>query len=222
MKKIKAFLTKYHVMFFITLIMSIYFLVTEILNFIENKSAISMFTIILYISSITYISLMEYFDWKKKDPRYSYQFTFYYLLVNAIMLPLTVLFGNISKDLSPIYSVASYFQSELVLKIMLLVYILYLLFKFIKPIVKARKAKRENDHYARCGNFGDVISGLLTLITSFFGVFTLNMNEFMVMSLLSIRTVPFMVSAIVVWAVTIIFTIKIGLGIRKIKKELKD
>ena len=224
MKKIKEFLTKYHIVFFVTTIMSIYFLITEIMNFVEVKSAISMFTIILYISSITYVCLMEYFEWKGKDPRYSYQFTFYYLLINAIILPLTLLVGNITDSLNPIYMVSSRFTSDVVLKVMLVLYIIYLLFKFIKPIIKAKKAKSKNDHYSRCSNYGDIISGLLTLISSFFGILFVNAMTLMdnAPSLLSVREVPFILSSIIVWIVTLLLTIKCGLGIRKIKKELKD
>ena len=44
MKESKGFFSKYHVMFFVSVIVNVYFLVTEVLNFIEGFGALSFFT----------------------------------------------------------------------------------------------------------------------------------------------------------------------------------
>ncbi len=108
MKKIKEFIEKYRILFFISLIINIYFLVTEIFNFISTKAALSMFTIVLYVSTIVYMSLMELFELLKKSKQYAYTFTIYFLLVNALVLPITVLLGNLVDSISPIYRVSQF------------------------------------------------------------------------------------------------------------------
>ena len=218
MKKIKEFIEKYRILFFISLIINIYFLITEIFNFVSTKAALSMFTIVLYVSTIVYMSLMELFELLKKPKQYAYTFTIYFLLVNALVLPITVLLGNLIDSISPIYTVSRFVGSHITIAV--IIYFVYLLFKFIKPIFKSARAKRKEDDYARASFFGDIISALLTLITSFFGVAIIAVMPYLeAMPFYDIRSVPFIVSGIVVWALTIVFLIKCVIGKRKLNKK---
>ena len=219
MKKIKAFLNKYHVLFFIAVAMNLYFIVVEIVNFIDNASAISLFTIFLYSTTLIYMCLMEYFEWKHKDPKWSYIFTLWFLIFNAVLLPATIISANVFDTLSPFYIVSYYFGGTVSLIIMLIIYFAYLLYKFIKAIVKSIKAKKQKDDYARCGYFGDIISGLLTLISSFAGVVAMILSMYLEMMLLSINSIPFLLSSLAIFVLTIVFIVKCARGIHRIKKE---
>lgn len=218
MKESKGFFSKYHVMFFVSVIVNVYFLVTEVLNFIEGFGALSFFTMLLYFSSIVYMSLMELFETKKKDPKWAYVFTLWFLVINAALLPLTVLFANVFDSISPVYTISSFLGQGVPLIVSFLIYLAYLLFKFIKPALKSVRAKKKSDDYVRGGCFGDIVSGLFTLISSFTGIATvLFVGTFSETAMLNVNSVPFLLSAIAALVVSIICIVKCVKSIKKLK-----
>ena len=221
MKAFKEFLKKYHIVFFVVLVMNIYFLVTEILNFAAAFSALSLFTIVLYSSTIIYMSLMELYKTLNRETKWAYIFTLCFLLVNAVTLPLTILFANVFDSLSPVYTLSGLVNGKVSMIILILVYLGYLAFRFVLPIINSIRAKAKNDDYTRARNFGSIVSGGLTFITSFVGTF-LAYSAMMLseqMMLLNMNSVPFLIGAAVVFILTIIFVVKCIKGIINNKKS---
>lgn len=221
MKAFKDFLNKYHIVFFVVLAINIYFLVTEILNFSARLSALSLFTIVLYSSTIIYISIMELFKHLNKDAKWGYIFTLIFLLINAIALPITVLFANVFDSLSPVYMLSNLTNNQIPTLILILVYLGYLLFRFILPIINSLRAKAKHDDYTRCRYFSSIVSGGLTFVSSFLGTFIayLAIMYFDQLPLFSVNSVPFLFGAVVVLILTIIFIVKCVKGIKQNKKS---
>lgn len=222
MKKIKEFFAKYHIPFFIALVLNLFFLVREIYNVRNHQSALSVFTIVLYLTSLVYMSLMELFEYRNKSPKWSYVFTLWYLLINGLLLPITILLANAIDSLSAVYNVYTFTNGKVSIIILLLIYFAYLLYKIIKPIVKSVKAKKKKDDYERASNFGDVLEGVMTLISSFAGLFALFMSMYAETMFVNVNSAPFMVSVVIATIINLIFFIKCILGIRRIKKEQKQ
>lgn len=222
MKKIKEFFAKYHIPFFIALVLNLFFLVREIYNFSQFQSALSIFTIVLYLTSLIYMSLMELFEYRNKSNKWSYIFTLWYLLINGLLLPITILLANAIDSLSAVYNVYTFTKGEISIIILLLIYFAYLLYKIIKPIVKSVKAKKKKDDYERASNFGDVLEATMTLISSFAGLFALFMSMYAETMFVNVNSAPFMVSAAIATIINLIFFIKCIIGIRRIKKEEKQ
>ena len=219
MKKIKEFFAKYHIPFFIALVLNLFFLVREIYNFSQFQSALSIFTIVLYLTSLIYMSLMELFEYRNKSNKWSYVFTLWYLLINGLLLPITILLANAIDSLSAVYNVYTFTGQSISIVVLLLIYFAYLLFKIIKPIVKSVKAKKKKDDYERASNFGDVLEATMTLISSFAGLFALFMSMYAETMFVNVNSAPFMVSAVIAIIINLIFFVKCILGIRRIKKE---
>ncbi len=219
MKKIKEFFAKYHIPFFVVLVLNLFFLVREIYNFSQFQSALSIFTIVLYLTSLIYMSLMELFEYRNKSNKWSYIFTLWYLLINGLLLPITILLANSIDSLSSVYMVYTFTGQSISIVVLLLIYFAYLLFKIIKPIVKSVKAKKKKDDYERASNFGDVLEATMTLISSFAGLFALFMSMYAEAMYMNINSAPFMVSVVIATIINLIFFIKCILGIRRIKKE---
>ena len=219
MKRIKEFFAKYHIPFFIALVLNLFFLVREIYNFSQFQSALSIFTIVLYLTSLIYMSLMELFEYRNKSNKWSYVFTLWYLLINGLLLPITILLANAIDSLSSVYNVYTFTGQSISIVVLLLIYFAYLLFKIIKPIVKSVKAKKKKDDYERASNFGDVLEATMTLISSFAGLFALFMSMYAETMFVNVNSAPFMVSAVIAIIINLIFFVKCILGIRRIKKE---
>ena len=162
---------------------------------------------------------MELFEYRNKSNKWSYVFTLWYLLINGLLLPITILLANAIDSLSAVYNVYTFTNGKISIIILLLIYFAYLLYKIIKPIVKSVKAKKKKDDYERASNFGDVLEATMTLISSFAGVFALFMSMYAETMYVNINSVPFMLSAVIAIIINLIFFIKCILGIRRIKKE---
>ena len=103
-----------------------------------------------------------------------------------------------------------------------MIYFAYLLFKIIKPIVKSIKAKKKKDDCERASNFGDILEAVMTLISSFAGLFTLFMSMYAETMFVNVNSTPFMVSVVIATIINLVFFIKCILGIRRIKREQRE
>ncbi len=165
------------------------------------------------------MSLMELFEYRNKSNKWSYVFTLWYLLINGLLLPITILLANAIDSLSAVYNVYTFTGQSISIVVLLLIYFAYLLYKIIKPIVKSVKAKKKKDDYERASNFGDVLEATMTLISSFAGLFALFMSMYAETMFVNVNSAPFMVSAVIAIIINLIFFVKCILGIRRIKKE---
>lgn len=225
MKSLIQFIKKYHVMFFIALAVNIFFFIKELIGLIhsgEQISGVSLFTTVLYFITILYMCAMELFEFLNKSARWAYRFTIFFLSFNIIFYPATVVLSSYSQNLT-----AHYVNGEATIG--LIIYLVYLLFKAIKPAFKSIRARIKKDDYARCGNFGDIISNIFVLMVFVFKLMLSRlMTYFDSVPMIDIslnggsNVLMYFLFYVVVLVLSIIFILKCLRGVRVVKRREKE
>lgn len=163
--KVSEFIKKYRIISIFVLLLNVYFLVTEIINFSQTKSGMSLFAILMYSSTIVYLLLLELFRALKKSAYYAFLFTFFYLFFNAVLNPFVIFFGK-AGGLSSMYSLASFVPGF----VAVIAYLIYLVVRIVSSLLKSFLSLIKRDMYARCRYFSIIVSNIFTIM-----VFVLNL-----------------------------------------------
>ena len=221
--KIFGFINKYHIFFWFAVISNIYFLVTEILNYISSSctDGISLFTIIVYSLTLIYISLMELFDFLNRKSYWAYLLTILFFSVNIVATIVTVTVSFIDSGLNFTHSaIINWFGFGNL-------YLIYMVYKCTKSVINSKKAKRLDLDYERCQDFGDIISNIYTLFNYFVWTIMSLMGTLTITTLdngktFGLDTMLFLLIILVNFILSIIFIIKCGVGVSKETKMKKE
>lgn len=215
---------KYHVMFFFALSVNIYFLISEIIHFVNSKGAdgISLFTIIVYGLTIIYMSVMELLEFLNKKSFWAYLVTVLFLTLNIVATIVIVSMSFAVDGLNFVHTtmINWFYLGGL--------YFFYILFKLSKSITDAKKARRLDLDYNRCQGFGDIISNTYTLfnyfvwrIISFTGALIIS-SESAIFGMVGLDTILFMFIIIANVIASAIFIVKCGHGLSKENRLQKE
>ena len=156
---------KYRVFSIIVIILNVYFLVSEIINFSQTKSGLSLFAVFMYASTFLYLLFLEIFRVTNKSAFYAYLFTVIYLFFNALFNPFIIFFSK-AGGLSTVYSLANFMPGF----IAVIAYLTYLIIRIVSSLLKSFISLIKRDIYARCRHFSIIVSNIFTLM-----VFILNL-----------------------------------------------
>ena len=156
---------KYRVLSIIVILLNVYFLVSEIINFSQTKSGISLFAVLMYASTFLYLLLLEIFRLTFKSAFFAYLFTLIYLFFNALLNPFVIFFSK-AGGLSTVYSLANFMPGF----VAVIAYLVYLIVRIVSSLLKSFIALVKRDIYARCHHFSIIVSNIFTIM-----VFILNL-----------------------------------------------
>jgi len=209
---------KYHLAFFITLIINIYFCVTELINFFTSdmRAAISLCGAITYFLAIIFISAIELFKTFKVNAYWAYLFTLIFLVANITIIPIVMLVGGLTKSMDMVYSLSPIFSSFAIV-LLLIIYIGYLVLKIIIPLIKSLIARIIKDDYGRCRSFGNVVTHTYTCVIFVMSLFSIMFVMGFADSLPSPRFIFILMIPVYLFlfAVTAIFIFKCVRGMAK-------
>ena len=156
---------KYRVLSIIVILLNVYFLVSEIINFSQTKSGISLFAVLMYASTFVYLLLLEIFRVTNKSAFFAYFFTLIYLVFNAVFNPFVIFFAK-AGGLSTVYSLANFMPGF----VAVIAYLVYLIVRIFSSVLKSFISLIKRDMYARCRYFSIIVSNIFTIM-----VFILNL-----------------------------------------------
>lgn len=156
---------RYRVFSIIVILLNVYFLVSEIINFSQTKSGVSLFAVFMYASTFIYLLLLEIFRLTNKSAFFAYLFTLIYLFFNAIFNPFIIFFAK-AGGLSTVYSLANFIPGF----VAVIAYLIYLIVRIFSSVLKSFISLIKRDIYARCRYFSIIVSNIFTIM-----VFILNL-----------------------------------------------
>ena len=165
MEKVEDPRRKYRALSIIVILLNVYFLVSEIINFSQTKSGISLFAVLMYASTFVYLLLLEIFRLTNKSAFFAYFFTLIYLFFNALLNPFVIFFSK-AGGLSTVYSLANFMPGF----VAVIAYFVYLVLRIVSSLLKSFISIIKRDVYARCRNFSIIVSSIFTIM-----VFILNL-----------------------------------------------
>ena len=156
---------RYRVLSIVVILLNVYFLVSEIINFSQTKSGMSLFAVLMYASTFIYLLLLEIFRVTNKSTFFAYLFTLIYLFFNALLNPFVIFFAKVG-GLSTVYSLANFMPGF----VAVIAYLIYLIVRIASSILKSFISLIKRDIYARCRYFSIIVSNIFTIM-----VFVLNL-----------------------------------------------
>ena len=214
---------KFHLIFFITLGINVYFFVTELINFISSdfKAALSLCAAIMYFMTIVFISAIEFLKTFKINPYWAYFTTLLFLVGYVTILPTVLLVGGLTKSMDMVYSLSAVFNTFAVV-LLVFFYVIYLVVRVIIPLIKSLISRIIRDDYGRCRNFGNIVINSYTFLIFIFSLgsamFLLGFSEqlFFNQKITFLFVVP---AFIIIFNLTVIFIVKCIKGMSKVSKR---
>lgn len=216
--KLFKVIKKYHIFFFFALISNIYFLVSEIIHYVQSSflDGISLFTIVIYSLTLLYMIFMELLDFLNKKGYWAYTLTLLFLVANIISTIVTLTYDFMNQGIYFVH------KSNMTLFGVGSIYFIYIMYKITKSIVNGKTAKMLDLDYERCQDMGDTVSNVYTIVNFVAWTIASYFIGKVESANIGVETVLFFAVVAFNFVASIIYLTKCAIGINKSNRLRKE